>query len=238
MIAYDSNPVDTTIQGFSPHGNMHMLRVDVPMSDIISVANGIIAAIADKTWISRMGNDISRMSYETKTAQTIEHITNIANQQIANPTKIEKEFGEYLISTIAQKALENKHYHTIVPLSELWKEQRTGNPGFDFHTVSQNTIIVFGEAKFGSAGNMYLTAIPQIARFFEQKKDTMDLRDLMDIVGEIPARKVAEGHKGFTAAFSVVARNFDSIKNNIISKIYEHNLDIYEEIYLIAIKIV
>ena len=49
--------------------------------------------------------------------------------------EIGAEFGEFLVSSVAQSTLEENYQHTKFPLAEIWKEKAKGNPGFDFHTI-------------------------------------------------------------------------------------------------------
>jgi len=146
----------------------HLFCVDI--DDVATHAAGLIMKVNNTSWISELGA-IPRASYETialKTAGKLVAIFEAANDGIG------ADFGEYMISMSAGDCLGDRLGHTVLPLSELWKEQISGNPGFDFHTESHKKRIAFGEAKYNSNQNSYTAAASQVHAFIDAKKDKID----------------------------------------------------------------
>lgn len=50
--------------------------------------------------------------------------------------EITKDTGEYVVSELARQTLVNHMKYLDVPLAELFKEQVSGNPGFDFYSAN------------------------------------------------------------------------------------------------------
>lgn len=141
------------------------------------------------------------------------------------------------MSSVAQSTLEENYQHTKFPLAEIWKEKAKGNPGFDFHTISSNDILFYGEAKFSMEDNAYSKAISQICQFINKKKDIMELTDLCKLNPRINEKHLSKDFKGYVAAFSVhnnFGNIFQTIQNNKNMKQY---LQKYPELYFIGIEV-
>ena len=121
----------------------------------------------------------------------------------------------------------------------MWKERKTGNPGFDFHTLSNTNILVFGEAKYQTHQSPYRKAIQQVDNFINENKDLKELTDLRRFVSEEASRKVIAGDKGYTVAFSIRGnKSMDDLLRNSIRLILGNSIMNSSEIYIIAIDIV
>lgn len=214
--------------------NCKLNYIHVKVQNITQKAEEMVVDIIDNSWLKELDNEIDYNSFLERSRETIEDLVKIL-KSIGN--EIGAEFGEYMISSVAQSTLQNSYNHDKFPLAELWKEKAKGNPGFDFHTISSNSILFFGEAKFNSNQNAYSTAISQICRFIDKKKDVRELTDLQKLNKSINEKHLTQDFKGYVAAFSVL-NNFE----NIFKTIQENNkvkqyLHKYPEVFFIGIEI-
>jgi hypothetical protein len=68
---------------------------------------------------------------------------------------ITRDSGEYVVSELARKSVIEVYDYLDIPLAELIKKQKVGNPGFDFYSENKNQIILFGEAKYKTGYGAY-----------------------------------------------------------------------------------
>jgi hypothetical protein len=194
----------------------------------------MIDIIADTSWINKL-DIIPRVAYEARAKVTIDKLINGILKKVT--TTVNTEFGEFLISVTAQDSLVLKHKHIKVPLAELFKEKKTGNPGFDFHTESNTNLIAFGEAKYSGTINPYTNALTQISRFIDLEKDKMELHDLQNFVSKESIENVLVDKKAFVAAFSINSKSPQVIIQNALESEHIDNLLNYDELYIIGIEI-
>lgn len=208
--------------------------IHVKIKNIKSRANDMIVNISDTSWINNLGV-IEKISYQARSEKTINKLVNNIFNKVDNI--ITAEFGEYLVSISAHDALIEFNNHVDVPLSELWKEKISGNPGFDFHTESENSFIVFGEAKYSSRGNPHMAAITQILKFIDEKKDLMELVDLKNFVSRIALENAEKNKRSYAAAFSINGECYKRIFDEplIFEKI--EKLLSFPELYIIGVEI-
>lgn len=224
--------VDMSIHGISTECGVYMIHIKI--LDINRRAKEIIDTLLDRSWIKRLGV-IDQKAYNARAEKTIIHLVeNILNHVEDDVTE---EFGEYLISDSAGNALSEVHKHKKIALAELWKEQMTGNPGFDFHTESPMELVVFGEAKFKSSGSPYTVALNQIVSFVSDQKDLMELADLQKMASEKSIQNALDNKKGFIAAFSLNAKNQSAIFDKALKTEAAKSLLNFTELYLIGIEI-
>jgi len=225
--------VDLKALGIDSTSIVHLVHVKI--LDVHQKAQEIITMLTDKSWISKL-HAVPQLSYQSRAQKTIEKlVTNIL-------TKVEdtvtEDFGEYLVSDSAGESLVQIHQHSKIPLAELWKEQMTGNPGFDFHTESASNLIAFGEAKFKTDGSPYSVALTQIADFIIQEKDLMEVNDLQNFVSATALTNIMDNKKrAFIAAFSMNANNPALIFQNALKHDRFKELVEHAEIYLIAVEV-
>ena len=212
--------------------NVYSIYVEI--DDIGAKATEMITMIADTSWISKL-DIVTQTSYEARSKITIDKLINGILKKVINT--VNTEFGEFLISATAQDSLELTYSHNKVPLAELWKEKKTGNPGFDFHTESNADLIAFGEAKYSGITNPYTNALTQISRFIDLKKDKMELVDLKNFTSKESINNALVDKKAFVAAFSINSNNPQSIIENALKSENIDSLLNYDELYIIGIKI-
>lgn len=208
--------------------------VRAKVNDTKQKAQEIMVNILDKSWLKELDNEIDYNSFLTRSEETINILTKIL-KEVGN--EIGAEFGEFLVSSVAQSTLEENYQHTKFPLAEIWKEKVKGNPGFDFHTISNEEILFYGEAKFNMEYNAYPKAISQICKFINKRKDIMELTDLRKLNSRVNEKHLSKKAKGFVAAFSVhnnFENIFQTIQNNENVKKY---LKKYPELYFIGIEV-
>ena len=91
-----------------------------------------------------------------------------------------------------------------------------------FHTANITTdTVIFGEAKYLSRTSAYSSALPQIERFINERKDIEDLPDLKPFCTTNALNRANRGQKGFAAAFSAKST---SCRN--IFRVYSYKLDL------------
>lgn len=217
-----------------PESSCKVYVLHVIINDIEDRASQMIQTISSTSWIERLGA-IAQKTYKARAKSTIEKLVNEIFSKISSP--ITDEFGEYVVSMSAQDVLEESLHHTKVPLAELFKEQKSGNPGFDFHTESSSSIIAFGEAKYSASINPYTKALSQIVDFIGLCKDDMELTDLSNFVSGQAINRALNGVKAYIAAFSINSKNPETILTNVLKSEYLPTLLSYPELYLIGVEI-
>ena len=229
--------IDVTAYERDYHPYVWALHVQINHADFPQEARRIVDILSDNCWLSKL-DEIDQAAYSERMQDTLDNIVaDIENGSRAGASKaMVKVFMEYLISVNAQRALIEKE-HGEIPLAELWKEKASGNPGFDFHTISPHQMLVFGEAKYTKNGSPYSNAISQVVKFIKRKKHTKELSDLRRFALK-PVKKVLKGQFGVAAAFSVKAgkaahRIEQTIRHNAFKELLAN-----KEVYILAVEIV
>lgn len=208
--------------------------IHVKVDDISTKAKQMIIMIQDTSWITEL-DIIERASFEVRAQPTIDKLVHEILSKVT--TTLSDDFGEFLISATAQDSLELQYDHTKVPLAELFKEKKSGNPGFDFHTETSTQLLAYGEAKYSGSINPYTKALKQIKGFLDESKDKMELTDLKHFTSEESISSALEDKKAFVAAFSINSENPSDIIENALSSEHIDNLLDYEELYIIGIEV-
>lgn len=202
--------------------------------DLSVTLEKILRVLMDLSWLSKFDQDYKKIAFSSRAQKTIDDIKDKFDQCV-NDT-ITKEAGEYVVSELARETLITQLDYLDIPLGEILGKQRSGNPGFDFH--SQNKItdtVIFGEAKYVSKTTAYSSALPQIVEFIEDGKDVEDLPELEPFCTSLALQRVVDGMKGFSAAFSAKSTDTNKIIENIVKRKDFQNLLQYEEIILVAV---
>lgn len=216
---------------FSPT-RVQFIRIDP--EDISATLSDILCTLMDLSWLGKFDQDFERKAFDLRAKKTIDDIKEKFDKCIDDG--ISKDAGEYVVSELARKTIVSKLDYLDIPLAELLGKKCSGNPGFDFH--SQNKItdtVIFGEAKYVSNRTAYSSALPQIVDFIRDGKDVEDLPELKPFCTTSALQKVADGIKGFSAAFSAKTTSTDSIIANITKRSDFHSLLQYEELILVAV---
>jgi hypothetical protein len=208
--------------------------IHVLIDNLTIQVSDMIKTITDNSWILKL-SPVDNRSFEARAKRTVVKLVDEIFKKVAN--EVTADFGEYLISLSAQRALEDTFIHSKVPLAELFKEKVTGNPGFDFHTESHTTLIAFGEAKYSGDDSPYSNALTQICEFISLEKDVAELTDLSKFVSEKAVLNALDNNKAYIAAFSLNAVNPKRVFENILRSEYIKPILDYSELYLIGVEI-
>lgn len=214
---------------------VRFLRVEV--SNTRPVVEAAIARIADTFWANEVLDDFTRQGFLTRAQSTIDTLT--ASLESAIDNTITSNTGEYVVSITAHCIVESIYNYKALPLAEIIKEKKSGSPGFDYHHEKDGLLLLFGEAKYRSAGNAYNSAFKQIVGHVGAGKDEKEAVDLVHFITRNTKANFLSGKKGFTAAFSTKGRSFDveKLKAGIIKNEYFEKLLEHEELIIVAVDI-
>ena len=199
----------------------------------------IYLSLLDLCWINNLPNvsEMFKISIKKRAEKTLEKLE---DELKVNPnSSVSSSAGEYIVSELARSTVINDLGYMDIPLAELIKQKKTGNPGFDFFAVNSDTVVmIFGEAKYGASSNAYNRAFSQIVRFVEEEnKDVLDMMDLEHFVPEKAKENMVDGIKGYIAAFSSTVISDEKLKANIESNKHYQALLKYDEVICVAVSI-
>jgi|TARA_A100001391_G_scaffold108231_1_gene72665 hypothetical protein len=182
-------------------------------------------------------DSVSTATFEATSEATVKKITELFQDfaKSKDEAGIGPEIGEYIVSMCGRKALNDHAGHLLIPLAELIKEKVSGNPGFDFHSVTTTGLIAFGEAKYSGSKNPYSNAFQQIADFASAKKDVAELVVLEKFVPPEAIKKFLDERRSYSAAFSINGKNINAIFDSAIKSNSIEPLLKFEEIYLVGV---
>ncbi|NOH33656.1 hypothetical protein [Vibrio chagasii] len=229
------NLTEQTTYDMRPYGvgiKVHSILINI--ENIKDRASEMIAVIQDICWLKEL-DPVAKLSYEARAERTIEKLVNNILTKVED--EVTEEFGEFMISASAQDALESAFNHIKVPLAELLKEKITGNPGFDFHTETNEKLIAFGEAKFSGSINPYRNALEQIREFIDLKKHDAELVDLQNFVSKEAVANHLGKKSAYVAAFSINSKKPSNIIANAFDSEYMKNIFEQEEVYLVGVTV-
>jgi len=207
--------------------------IHIQISDYKPIIEELQKNITDTSWINTL-DELSQLAFKANAKKTIDKIVNDIIAKVT--TDLTVDIGEYIVSYSAQHALELKFSHTKIPLAELLKEKISGNPGFDFHSISSNKYLIFGEAKFSMNTTPRAKALNQIRDFIDDR-DHAELLWLKPFLENDTITHIGKGHKGYTAAFSFNGNNVLKIFNNALESEAMKEVIKHKELYLIAVEI-
>ncbi len=213
-------------------GKIYSIAIDV--SDLEQRVKDMQKVVLDTSWLDEL-DVIDRLGYEARSKGTVEKIMHEILNNVE--TDISEDFGEYMVSDVAQTALKDYLSHIRLPLAEFIKEKISGNPGFDFHTESPSALVSFGEAKYSGVQSAHGRALKQINEFIKAQKDIQELPDLRRFVSEAAIQNAVSGNKSYSAAFSITSDDVEHIMDNAIRSIHMKTLLNYDAIYLLGVKI-
>ncbi|MEC4028949.1 hypothetical protein [Myroides odoratimimus] len=207
--------------------------IHIRIEDFQPIIEEFRTEITDTCWINKL-DAFSQLTFNVNVQKTINKIVNDIIAKVES--KITVEIGEYIVSYSALKALKIEFNHTLIPLAELLKEKVSGNPGFDFHSISEKKHLIFGEAKFSLSKTSRALALNQIALFIDDR-DHGELLTLAPFLTEETKEHLLNDRKGYSAAFSYNGNDLfemfnKAVKSDSFKKIIEH-----KELYLIAVEI-
>ena len=226
--------IETNMSEYEPEATGKIFSIVIDITDLAVRVQEMLAVALDTSWLQTL-DVIDRMGYEARSKRTVDKITNEILSNVES--EISEDFGEYMVSDVAQTALKEHLSHIRLPLAELIKEKISGNPGFDFHTESPEALVAFGEAKYSGVKNAHGRALKQINEFIRDKKDVQEFPDIRRFVTEAAIENAASGIKAYSAAFSITSNDVGTIMDNALNSMHLKQLLCYEAIYLIGVKI-
>jgi hypothetical protein len=225
---------ETNMSDYAHTATGKIFSIAIDITDLELRVKEMLTVALDTSWLQPM-DVIDRMGYEARSKRTVDKVTNEILNNVE--TDISEDFGEYMVSDVAQTALKKHFYHIRLPLAELIKEKISGNPGFDFHTESPEALVAFGEAKYSGVKNAHGRALKQINEFIQDKKDIQEFPDIRRFVTEAAIQNAAAGKKAYSAAFSITTGDVAAIMDNALTSIHMKTLLTYEAVYLIGVKV-
>lgn len=226
---------DFTEYGGDTSSKVRFLRVEVNNAE--PTVRSIIEAIADTSWVSGLVDDLIKQSFLKCAEPTIKKLSDELAQAIDSGAT--NNIGEYVVSLVARYIIEATYSYRALPLAEVIKEKVSGNPGFDYHHENSRLVLLFGEAKYITGQNAYNSAFKQVSEFIKDGKDLKEVASLSYFMTDGAKANLANGKKGYSAAFSTQGSSFDSalLINNIKSNTHFNKLLEHEELLIIAVDI-
>lgn len=215
------------------HNRAFFIRVEP--ENLKSTLADIINILSNLSWISRFDEEYIRESFEARARDTIDDIYSKLISTSCDP--ISSDAGEYVVSELAREAIVHKLGYLDIPLAELYNKKKSGNPGFDFHSQTLDSTIIFGEAKYLSSQNAYGTGLRQVVSFITEKKDLKDLIDLRGFCSAEALTNASKGVKGFAIAFSAKETPSEQLISNISKNADFQEILQYQEIIMVAVNI-
>ena len=213
------NPRGFDVVTYQPLPN-NGLYIRVQVTDQTVTLQNVYQSLINDNWTNRFFAHCGWMqtSVTARVAPTIQKIMSDFNNG-TNPT-VNSDTGEKLVSEISRRTLVEDYDYWDMPIAELFKQKKDGNPGFDFHTVTPDgLLLMFGEAKYVANTTAYNSALNQIGKFIRERKDMMDLFEIHRFMpSQTPLENANNNIKGYIAAFST---NGDT-DSNIMSKVTGH----------------
>lgn len=207
--------------------------IHITIKDFRPIVEEFERHISDTSWLNEL-DELPQKAFKATTQKTIDKIVNEIIAKISS--NVNTDIGEFIISYAAQQALEIEHSHKLIPLAELLKEKVSGNPGFDYHSVSQNSYLVFGEAKFSLNTTPRADALEQIVKFIGDR-DNSELLWLQPFLDDNTKKNIIDDKKGYAAAFSHNNADIITTLNNALDSAPVKEIIKFNELYLIAIEL-
>lgn len=212
----------------------HITFVRIKATDIKLTLRHVFDSISNIAWISSFDQQYIRDSYNQRASDTISYIASKIIRE--DDDSITSDSGECVVSELARKTVVEQMRYLDIPLGELIKYKKYGNHGFDFFTVNNEKIILFGEAKYLSAQTAYGNAFKQIVRFENiEKKDVKDIVEIDRFCCEVSKSNHANGRKGFMAAFSSKNTSTEIMILGIKSNLDYNIIKAFDEMICIAV---
>jgi hypothetical protein len=213
----------------------HITFIRIKPTDIGLTLKEIFISLSDLSWINDFDKSYIQEAFRIRAEPTVENLKNkLLN---GDNDSITESSGETVVSELARKSVVSELDYLDIPLAELFKQKKDGNPGFDFFTENKSEIILFGEAKYLTGKNAYNNTFKQIVRFEKEQRDISDLNDIHFFCSDSGMENTNNGLKGYIGAFSSIAMTTDDLIANIKANEYFKEVSKYTEVICIAVDI-
>lgn len=214
----------------------HITFIRINPNDVKLTLRDVFNSLSDTSWISSFDKEYVRDYFNQRAQDTIDYISeNIITDK---NDRITSDSGECVVSELARKAVVEEMGYLDIPLGELIKYKTYGNHGFDFFSVNNDKIILFGEAKYVAAQTAYGKAFEQIIKFESiEKKDIKDIGEIERFCCEDSLVNHSKGLKGFMAAFSSKNTATDRLISGIKRNVDYQKIEKFEELICIALNL-
>ena len=146
----------TIIENRIIDNNVRFIRIDIDKNCIAETLREVFTSLANLSWLNNFDESYIKNSFSVRANSTVDYITtNIIRK---TDDCVTSDSGEYVVSELSRKAIVSELSYLDIPLGELIKEQKSGNPGFDFFSENLNNLILFGEAKYHRKKQMHTEA--------------------------------------------------------------------------------
>ena len=215
------------------YNSITYIRID-PENLSVTIRD-IITSLSNLSWIAKFDKSYIRNSFFKRAEDTTEYLADKILKDDGD--KITEDSGEYVVSELAREALVIELKYLDVPLAELFKEQVSGNPGFDFYSANKEKVIIFGEAKYSSGRNAYGIGMEQVDRFIREGQDVSDLNDIDKFFEEESLKLADNGDKAYAIAFAAKGTASDMIIKGIIRNKHYKDIAINKEVIFLAVNV-
>ena len=213
----------------------HITFVRINPTNIELTLKEVFDSLANLSWLNDFDKDWLKEGYQVRADATVKYIAD--NIIKAGDDKVTSNSGEYVISELARLTLINELLYSNIPLAELIKKQKSGNPGFDFYSESPSNVLLFGEAKYLANQNAYGRAFEQMVRFINESADIGDLPDVHAFCSDNSKSNVLNGIKGFAASFASKETHTQILVKNIQENEDYKTLSKFTELVCVAVNI-
>ena len=215
------------------YNSITYIRID-PENLSVTIRD-IITSLSNLSWIAKFDKSYIRNSFFKRAEDTAEYLADKILKDDGD--KITEDSGEYVVSELAREALVIELKYLDVPLAELFKEQVSGNPGFDFYSANKEKVIIFGEAKYSSGRNAYGIGMEQVDRFIREGQDVSDLNDIDKFFEEESLKLADNGDTAYAIAFAAKGTASDMIIKGIIRNKHYKDIAINKEVIFLAVNV-
>jgi hypothetical protein len=230
----DINKIDNKSLSKFPSGSSCQINcIHIKIKNFRPIVEEFEEHICDTSWINNL-DEISQITFRATSKKTIDKIVDDIIAKVSS--NVNTDIGEFIVSYAAQQALEIEHSHKLIPLAELLKEKVTGNPGFDYHSISSDSYLIFGEAKFSLKSTPRAKALNQIVDFIGDR-DSSELPSLIPFLDSTTKQNIIDNKKGYSAAFSHNNEDIIDTLNNALDSEPIKEIIKYNELYLIAVEL-
>jgi len=213
----------------------HITFIRINPDNLQLTLQEIFISLSDMSWLSNFDMESMQRGFRVRAESTLQNIHSKLTR--GDTDNITSNSGETIVSELARKSIISELGYLDIPLAELFKQKKDGNPGFDFFSVNLEEIILYGEAKYVAKDNGYGRAFKQITDFRRDKKDESDNIDLFHFCSPVSLENSSNGKRGYVSAFSSTNMSTERLIKNIKENSHFQQLKSCNEIICVAVNV-